>query len=167
MKLEKVKVEVDLDLKISDESKKLLEWSFKYIGNDIDKVSDKVANLQKQMTLLSGDADTVRKGISGIFANHGIDFGWTEETDVAKIIQDLKGQVGGSVFSELTEAEVDALYEYMNKLMDVYDSASEKMQEVIDSFTDAIERANDEMNREFDKFDKFKDTLSYYKDIVN
>jgi hypothetical protein len=74
LKLEKVKVEVELELKVSDQSKKILEWSFKYLGNDLDAVSDKVANLSSQMNYLAQDLATAQKGISGIFANHGINF---------------------------------------------------------------------------------------------
>lgn len=167
LKLEKVKVEVDLELKVSDQSKKLLEWSFKYLGNDLDAVSDKVANLSSQMNYLAGDLETVQNGISGIFANHGINFDWNKNTSVDKIINDLKSQVGGSVYSELTEAEVDALMEYMNKLMDIHDEAAEGMKETLETFSNAVEKANEKLERQLNRFDGLKSTLTTYQDIVN
>ena len=167
LKLEKVKVEVELELKVSDQSKKILEWSFKYLGNDLDAVSDKVANLSSQMNYLAQDLATAQKGISGIFANHGINFNWNENTPVDQIIKDLKSQIGGSVYSALTESEVDALMEYMNKLMEIHDSAADKMKEVLETFSTAVEKANEKLERQFNRFDKLKSTLTTYKDIVD
>lgn len=167
LKLEKVKVEVELELKVSDQSKKILEWSFKYLGNDLDAVSDKVANLSSQMNYLAQDLATAQKGISGIFANHGINFNWNENTPVDQIIKDLKSQIGGSVYSALTESEVDALMEYMNKLMEVHDAAAEKMKEVMDTFSTAVEKANEKLERQLNRFDGLKSTLTTYQDIVN
>lgn len=119
------------------------------------------------MNYLAGDLETVQNGISGIFANHGINFDWNKNTPVDKIINDLKGQVGGSVYSELTEAEVDALMEYMNKLMDIHDEAAEGMKETMETFSNAVEKANEKLERQLNRFDGLKSTLTTYQDIVN
>ena len=167
LKLEKVKVEVEVDLKMNDESRKLLEWSLKYMGDDLDRVSDKVANIGSQMRLWADDAENARSGIEKVFANHGVTLDLSAGGfDVDSIESQLRAAMGSGDYSPMTQAEVEYIQEMMQTIRDSNDSLKEGWEQALDAWDTAMDRAWDTLSRQVGKYDRYEKTLETYKDVV-
>lgn len=161
LKLEKVKVEVEVDLKLNDESRKILEWSLKYMGDDLDSVADKVANVTDQTELWANSLESARSGIEKVAKNHGITLDLSEGGfDVDKEYKQL-------MKSPLTQAEVEYVQEMMQTIRDANDEIKQGLDDVLEIWDKAWENAWDNLSYKVGNFDKFEKSLQSLKDVVS
>ena len=169
--LEIASYKVELSLDVSADDKKFLEWIYKHLGDEADRAADRVANLGKQMKTTQNEIATYSKGISDLFAMHGIDVdlnngnlnGAQLASSLEKFIEDMRKN--GSEADMQTV--IEKFSEYRDGLMDSYDTLRDLSDEVTENVVNAFDEWNEKLEKNLDLMDHYDTVIDSYKAIAD
>jgi len=169
--LEIASYKVELSLDVSADDKKFLEWIYQHLGDEADRAADRVANLGKQMKTTQNEIATYSKGISDLFAMHGIDVDLNNgnlnraqlASNLEKFIEDMRKN--GSEADMQTV--IEKFSEYRDGLMDSYDTLRDLSNEVTENVVNAFDEWNEKLEKNLDLMDHYDTVIDSYKAIAD
>jgi hypothetical protein len=159
MRLEKIEIAIEFDLKIEDDALAFLEYQLGKLDDDIDDIAKSLALLDEQTESYLNKSETYTKGIRDILTEVG-----ASEEQIAAFMAGNSSALDGLTF---TEAQMDLLLEYRDGLLETNEALLEMRNTVFEKVVEAFEKMNEELDKSAEKFDFFNSLLSSYKDIID
>lgn len=129
-----------MELDFNEADLKLLQFLFDNLGDGVDKATDKIANLNKQMSIYENNIEIYRNGMKEIFGNHGIDID-LDNMDPGQLLEQLVSAMSDDTFvSELTADEAKYLREYGEGLTSTVTELKEKLDDIHQVVTDTFDQ---------------------------
>lgn len=157
--LEQVQYEVELKLNVSDDSLKLIEFQLNMLEDNAFKAAEAIEFQAEQAEILYDKMQTSEQGLRDILA--------TSDMSVNEIEQLLAGNAGVLQGHTFTEAQIEAIKEYRDNLLDLAEEMQEVREEVQERLIDAFDQWNEELDEGIEKFDHYNSLMENYKNIID
>lgn len=172
--LEGIQYSVDLKIRVNDEALKAIEVLIDNVGDSLDKVTDKMALLTRQMNQLGISANTSFDGIKALIEFRDQETGlvltdidsngiWKKFLNGGLTDSDFK-QIKDS--NEYTEEQIAALESYRDKLIETLSSIKELRENQYEAVADAFNKMMSKLDEESDKLDYLAKKANHYKDVI-
>ena len=149
--LEAFEYKVELDLELSEDSMKIIEFQLGQIEDDAFKAAESIALTSQKAENLYDTLMTNRNALDEAFG-------------LSDIAWDLGIMQEGQ---EFTEDQIDLMKEYRDNIMDVIEEISELRETVEEQVMEVFEAWNDKLETNMDTLDHFGSMLDSYKNIVD
>lgn len=197
IRLEQVTYAVEVDIEASENSLELLDYLLNKIGDSAWDAADAIANMGEQAqeylgdlvtnedgstSFVGGQINTIQGGIAGILGNHTRDI---VDEKTGKVLQaasltdaDVQGFMNGDAAAiekvrqmglngTLTDAEVQALKDYHNQLLQANQALMDLRDSVHEKVLEAFQQFNEELQEGIDKIDHLGRMMQSYRNIVD
>jgi hypothetical protein len=149
--LEAFEYKVELDLELSEDSMKIIEFQMSQIEDDAFKAAESIALTNQKAENLYDTLMTNKNAMEEAFG-------------LSDIAWDLGIMQEGQ---EFTEAQIDLMKEYRDNIMDVIEEMSELRETVEEQVMEVFDAWNDKLETNMDTLDHFGSMLDSYKNIVD
>ncbi len=164
--LEKTTLKVEMELDFNEADLKLLQFLFDNLGDGVDKATDKIANLNKQMSIYENNIEIYRNGMKEIFGNHGIDID-LDNMDPGQLLEQLVSAMSDDTFvSELTADEAKYLREYGEGLTSTVTELKERLDDIHQVVTDTFDKWMDDLDDVKHGYERLNKLLEHNKKII-
>lgn len=159
-KLEKLKYNVQLHLDIDDDELKYIDYMLNRVSDDAFKAAETIALLGEKTEVTMRKVDTLGEGLKGILLNKGFD-----DSTVAAILGGDFSAIEGKE-DLFTEADIEALREYRDALIENAEALQEIRDEVNGKVIEAFDAWMEKINDTAKAFDHLQSVTEHYKNIV-
>ena len=156
--LEEVQYEVELKLNVSDDSLQLIEFQLNMLEDNAFKAAEAIEYQTEQAEILYDKMQANEQGLRDILA--------TSDMSVSEIEQLLAGDTSVLDGHTFTEAQIEAIREYRDNLLDLSEELQEVREEVQERLLDAFDEWNEELDEGIEKFDHYNSIMENYKNMI-
>ena len=159
--LEKTQYKVELKIDVNSDELKFLEYLLDNLTDAAYDAAEAIANLGQQTAAQLANQEAYIQGINDIFAEH--DLG---DDAVNKF---LSGELTADDLADMdfTEAEVQALRDYRDGLLETSQALQQLREEVWNRVMEAITALGEEFDKQSAKVDHLMGVLDSYRNIVD
>lgn len=158
MMLEKIKMEVELKMDISEDSLEVLEYELK-------KLDDKAFTAAEAIELLAQKIDNFYEQVG--HDREEIDKILAQQLSSAEIVQFHQGDMSvleGKVF---TQDQIDTIREVKDNILDLNESILETKKDIEDQLMKAFDEFDDKIDSTMGKFDHYQDIMENFQNIID
>ena len=158
LQLEKVEYGVELNLNIDEDDLAILEFQLDLLEDKAFESANRIALSTKQASNLYDQILINQKGLEdalGLSLSPG---------EIAEMMQGDMSVLEGKTF---TEAQIDAIKDYRNNLLDLNSELVDIQKQVEEEVLAAFDEWHEELDRGIEKFDHYGNILESYKNIVD
>ena len=157
--LEKVQYEVELKLNVSDDSLALIEFQLNMLEDNAFKAAEAIEFQAEQAEILYDKMQASEQGLRDILA--------TSDMSVNEIEQLLAGNTSVLDGHTFTEAQIEAIREYRDNLLDFAEELQEVREEIQERLLDAFDEWNEKLDEGIEKFDHYNSIMENYKNMID
>ena len=159
-KLEKVNIQVELDISLAEDDLALLEFQIESLGDSWDKATERFGHYLSQTKTEEQKISTYREGIRGILGA-SVE-GLTDEQILnPETFMSLLGN------EQLTSQQIDQLREYRDGLLESTIAMLEMKDTIREEMISCFEDWNSEIDKQSETFDRVSDSIQGYRDIID
>ena len=156
--LEEVQYEVELKLNVSDDSLQLIEFQLNVLEDNAFKAAEAIEYQTEQAEILYDKMQANEQGLRDILA--------TSDMSVSEIEQLLAGDTSVLDGHTFTEAQIEAIREYRDNLLDLSEELQKVREEVQERLLNAFDEWNEELDEGIEKFDHYNSIMENYKNMI-
>lgn len=167
--LEKTKLRVQLRVEVDEDSLNLINFLLERLEADAYKAAQRIDKLGDSFAASADKMDAYKWGLIDLLANHGDENAegtfaklMAGEITPEQLLQQM--QEGGNTF---TQAEADAIREYMQNIMSEATEQLEIQKKVIEEIGTVLEENNRRLDRQISKIEHLQNVMSSYKNIID
>ena len=167
--LEKTQLVVTLKINVEDDNLKLIDYFLNKIEDDAYKAAKRIALMGDELQSSINKVDAYREGLTSIFNNHDVNganiisqLESGKNVDATALLKNM--EKNGNT---LTEAEVSAIREYIEGLLDEMQKADEYRREIVEEIGKVMEENIHRLDRITDKMSHLQNVSNSYKNLVD
>lgn len=164
LELEKIQYEVEMKVEIVNADElNIIDHMLNRIEDDAFAAADKISLLGEKIALSQDNIDVYKQGLADILSLKGFsleDLNDIEGSGLAEWLADETNLEG------FTEEQVEAIRDYVSKILDEGDNLLEYQKEMFEAMNDMAEGYIDNLDRMIDRMNHFQNLTDGFKDIV-
>ena len=160
--LEKVQFVVELKVNVAEDSLEYINYLLNKLDDGAYDAAESIALLGKSAQESFSKIEAYKKGLAGIFENHGL-----SEDDIEKFMSGDQTTLNTIAGMSFTEDEMSAMREYRSAILAENETLMQLRDTVHEKVLTAFQDLTSEMDNEINKIDQLKSVTQSYQNIID